>query len=368
MVQYTDVAEEEGAWGMLEGRSMPSWKFSDEVPAGSGNYVPKQPGFSLTGVLKEMPQQRQAMDFTTKQPKFYTDGKPIMEIVLTMDTNERLDADDDGSRRWYLNGHARRALQDEMKRLGIKRFGIGTVITATIAGFKPNPKGRASMIFDVKLQPTEYVAPQQMGVEQTLAQAGFQPAQEQWHQPQQMQPQQPYQAAQQQYAQQQLGVPPVQQFVQPQVQQEAAGQQFAQQQYQQQLAQQQAQQFQAQMAPQPPAQQFQQPQEQPFQAMAQQFQQAQEPQQVQQFQQAPQPPAVTVFAPQNGQLMAQPAGTPTAAPQGGGMVVTGEHVDQVKLLMQSGGINRQTAIQAVADSVAPGNAEYLGLLDSNIPA
>jgi hypothetical protein len=43
-----------------------------------------------------------------------------------------------------------------------------------------------------------------------------------------------------------------------------------------------------------------------------------------------------------------------------------EHVDQVQLLITSAHINRQAAIQAVAEMVAPGNGDYRIALDRSI--
>ena len=324
MVQYNDLQQEDAAWGMLEGRSIPSWKFSVETPPGSGNYVPQGIGFGYTGTLAEMPQQRQATDYTTKEPKYYKDGAPIMEIILTLQTNERNDEEDDGMRRWYLSGMARRALQDEMKRLGIKRFGLGTQVTATVDGFKPNPKGRSTMLFNVQLAPTEYVAPQQQAVEHTLAQ-GFTPqagynTPTQWAQPQQQ--------------------APVQQFMQQPVQQPVAQVQ--------------------------PHGQTQYPGQSPYYQAPPSFSQVAQPQPVAQFQQpVQQPVAQPQFVAPVPQPVAQaPVQAVAQAPMQ--VVATADHVGQVQLLMSTGGINRQTAIQAVADMHAPGDAGFRDALDRQV--
>jgi hypothetical protein len=171
MVQFNTQQEDDAVWGMIGGRSIPALKFSQEMPAGSQNYVALPIGTWYEGTLAEPPQKRQVTDFKSKDPKFFKDGSPIEEIILTLNTGyaDPANAEDDGQRRLFCGQGLKRALQDELRRLNIKRFGLGTLIKVTLTGFKPNPGGQAIKLYTMEIRPTEYVAPQEQSVFAGLA-------------------------------------------------------------------------------------------------------------------------------------------------------------------------------------------------------
>lgn len=297
----------EDAWGMLEGRSIKTWSFADKI---NGNFVSKNPGTTYVGALTEDPELVQATDYTDGSPKFYDDGNPIMNIRMVFATDERNPEveDDDGRRQFFFSGQSKRALQDEMRAKGVRRFGIGTVVRVTLAGFEEG-RGNPKKLYEVTLEHIEpYVAPEQRQVDANLAPS--QPVQ----QPQQVQPQysqQPSGNAGQGYGQGQ----PVQQPV---------AQQAPQQQYQQ---------------PAQPAQQYQQPQQQ----VAQPQQQYQQPQ-----------PAAPV-QPQAEQF-------PQQAPAGPDEGAIAASVEQVNVLLRTG-FDRATAIAAVSQK----DGIEASVLEENVP-
>lgn len=60
------------------------------------------PGDFFEGVLVEEPKFTQQTDFNTKKPVFWEkSGDPKMQLVLTVQTDEREDAEDDGVRTYY---------------------------------------------------------------------------------------------------------------------------------------------------------------------------------------------------------------------------------------------------------------------------
>lgn len=63
---------------------------------------------------------RQATNFDTGQPDFWPDGNPKQQIVISLETAERTDADDDGVRSVYIKGWGdqRKALQAASKAAG----------------------------------------------------------------------------------------------------------------------------------------------------------------------------------------------------------------------------------------------------------
>lgn len=313
---------EDAVWGMISGSRTPSLSFSTEQPEGSGNWVDKGIGTSYTGLLAEAVQQVQVTDFTTKQPRTYPDGNPIYDLLMILDTDYRDPAnpEDQGRRALRFGQGPRKALQEEMKRLNIKKFGLGTRITLTHVGYQPNPKGgRSTKTYSVSIEPTQYVPVAERQTEQALAAANMPPqggAQQQWAQ------------APQQYAQ----PAPQQQYVQPAnpafpgqvVPQQAPAQVSP-------LIAQQVANLQALQAQVPPPQQA-----------------------------APQAPAAGAEAVQQvlgGQEV------PAQAPQGN--QVTQQHIDQVNTLMGAN-IPRDAAISAVVDT-AQGDAAFRAALDGNIP-
>ena len=178
MVSVNPVSQaanpEEDVWGLLEGGGIRKFdKFADENPPESGQYIDRPVGTTYTGVVAENPKSYQAQDYDTKELKTYKNGGAIIEISVVLDTPERLDDEDDGRRIFRLGYIGKAALKQEMDRLGIKKFGIGTQVTVTFTGYKPNASGRASKLMDIALVPTEFVTTQQQGVDAALKESGW---------------------------------------------------------------------------------------------------------------------------------------------------------------------------------------------------
>ena len=178
MVSVNPVSQaanpEEDVWGLLEGGGIRKFdKFADENPPESGQYIDRPVGTTYTGVVAENPKSYQAQDYDTKELKTYKNGGAIIEISVVLDTPERLDDEDDGRRIFRLGYIGKAALKQEMDRLGIKKFGIGTQVTVTFTGYKQNTSGRASKLMDILLVPTEFVTTQQQGVDAAMSQAGY---------------------------------------------------------------------------------------------------------------------------------------------------------------------------------------------------
>jgi hypothetical protein len=175
MVQFNSPVEEDDVWGMVEGRSIKGLSFSIESVAGSGDYTSLPIGTKYTLATTESLQKRQATDFGSNDLKFYDDGKPIFDLIATGMTAYRdaTNEDDDGTRRLFFTSSMRRALQDEMKAKKLKRFGIGTQITVELTGFKPNPKGKPTKLFNVTIVPTEWVPMDQLATERALNEEQF---------------------------------------------------------------------------------------------------------------------------------------------------------------------------------------------------
>ena len=100
--------------------------------------------------------ETQQTDYTTKEPAFYKDGNPIMQAVILIQTDERLDEDDDGQRTIYVNKtRMKRAIQNALKESGAGDLAVGGVLTIWMTGTEKS-KGGGS---DAKTFAASYSAP-----------------------------------------------------------------------------------------------------------------------------------------------------------------------------------------------------------------
>jgi hypothetical protein len=60
-------------------------------------------GATVTGIVVAS-ERREQTEFGTGEIKRFDDGNPMMQVVITLQTEERADADDDGARMLYVKG------------------------------------------------------------------------------------------------------------------------------------------------------------------------------------------------------------------------------------------------------------------------
>jgi hypothetical protein len=98
-----------------------------------------QLGATASGKILDMVQTQQ----TTPQGELKTwqDGSPAMQLVITIQTTERDDADDDGKRTLYVKGQMKAVFGDALKRGAVKQLDIGGTVTVTYVadGERTNP-------------------------------------------------------------------------------------------------------------------------------------------------------------------------------------------------------------------------------------
>jgi hypothetical protein len=106
-------------------------------------------GTSFTGTITDL-QTVQVRDFATGDPKFWDDGKPQLQIQVTLATDLRDPAleDDNGERRVYLFGQKLSAAREALKTSGMQKFELGSKFTITLSGTKP---AKTKGFNDVKL-------------------------------------------------------------------------------------------------------------------------------------------------------------------------------------------------------------------------
>ena len=83
----------------------------------------------------------QQTDFTSNTPKFYDDGKPMMQAVITLQTDERDPDinDDDGLRKLYVRGQMLAAVREAIKAAKAE-LEIGGILAVQYASDKASEK------------------------------------------------------------------------------------------------------------------------------------------------------------------------------------------------------------------------------------
>lgn len=165
---YDPTANVVDPYALLEGGKR-SIKFVSKDPNGFDQHAPI--GTSFTGIICDELKSGQITDFETKQPAFYQNGDPKMQVIIKLQTEMREEADDDGIRSLYVKGQMLAAFQQAVqqnKHLG--RPGIGTRVTVTLIEYKNTGKGNPQKIYAIQLGPEygAYVPQAQQQVNQAI--------------------------------------------------------------------------------------------------------------------------------------------------------------------------------------------------------
>lgn len=122
---------------------------NDFLMGGAGAPSAKFPtvGTSHGGRITEQPTVEQQRDFQTGNPKFWDDGNPMMQLVVTIQTDQRDPSveNDDGRRRIFVKGQLKTAIQEAVRNAGARGLEVGGHLTVTYthngevkkAGFNP---------------------------------------------------------------------------------------------------------------------------------------------------------------------------------------------------------------------------------------
>lgn len=162
----------------------------------------EQPGTSISGIIENVT-ANQIRDFKSRQPKFFDDGQPQMQVLVTINTGvtDPMVEDDDGRRTVYIKGFGlqRHAWLQALHNAGLRKAAEvrpGDRFTATFTGFgEAKPGMNAPKLFEYVI---EHQSPADLAMGQPQ-QPGMQQAQPAYPQ-QQYAPQQPMQAPNQGYA------------------------------------------------------------------------------------------------------------------------------------------------------------------------
>jgi len=136
----------------------------DDLFAGSGapSFKFESVGDTVTGVITGL-DVRQQTDFDSGEPKTWDDGKPMMEIVITVATALRDPdiEDDEGERRVFCRGAMLTALKQAVRKVKETKPAIGGRVTISHSGLGEAKKRGFNA---PKLYTVEYEAPSGVAV------------------------------------------------------------------------------------------------------------------------------------------------------------------------------------------------------------
>jgi hypothetical protein len=111
----------------------------------------EQIGATLIGTVTEISDLRQATKFGTNDPDFWPSGEPIMQVVVTLQTDERDPADehDRGVRNLYVTvsfkeGGQLWAIKQALKAAGAEDLEVGGKLALRYVGNDPESKNPAN--------------------------------------------------------------------------------------------------------------------------------------------------------------------------------------------------------------------------------
>lgn len=95
-----------------------------------------EPGEIVSGVIVAKPDVQQQRDFTTGEPKVYSDGNPRLQIrvVIETDLRDEDDEDDTGARALYLKGNLQKAVAAAVRASGAKGLAVGGRLSIKYTG------------------------------------------------------------------------------------------------------------------------------------------------------------------------------------------------------------------------------------------
>lgn len=116
-------------------------------------------GETLGGVIVAA-ESRQVMDYSTQEPKTWKDGKPQIQIVITVTTGNKTDDGEDELGKIYIKtwGEQKQALLAAIRDTGLDAdhaLAPGNTMTVTYRGEKPNenPRFNAVKLYEYVITP-----------------------------------------------------------------------------------------------------------------------------------------------------------------------------------------------------------------------
>ncbi|MEV4158991.1 hypothetical protein [Nonomuraea dietziae] len=103
------------------------------IPSAHAYYKNAPFGTTVGGQITMQPEVTQQSDLDTGELKFWSDGKPMQQLVVTVQTSLRDPEviDDDGQRRFYIKAKMLDAVRDAVRRSGAKGLEVGGTLMIT---------------------------------------------------------------------------------------------------------------------------------------------------------------------------------------------------------------------------------------------
>lgn len=120
--------------------------------ASEGDFAPifkfTEPGDRIGGVIVEEPKTFPLTEYGSREPKIGQDGKPVMQILLTLATEVSADENHDGRWRVYLDKPLlKSAVARELKAAGSQTLTVGDELTVTFTGMRETRGGGSAKDF-----------------------------------------------------------------------------------------------------------------------------------------------------------------------------------------------------------------------------
>jgi len=97
---------------------------------------------------------RQQTDFDSGDLLFWDDGKPRLQLVVSLQTDQREDDEDDGIRKVYAKGNMLKAIRTAIAKAGARGIANGGRLAIQYIGDGEKPKrGFAAKIYAAKYEP-----------------------------------------------------------------------------------------------------------------------------------------------------------------------------------------------------------------------
>ena len=130
-------------WDALasEGDFAPIFKFAD-------------PGDRIGGVIVEEPRTLPLTEYGSREPKIGPDGKPVLQILVTLATEVSADENHDGRWRVYVDKPLMKsAVARALKAAGSKTLAVGDKLTVTFTGMRETRGGGSAKDFTAEYTP-----------------------------------------------------------------------------------------------------------------------------------------------------------------------------------------------------------------------
>ena len=155
---------------------------AQEFLMGRGGRSAKFPaiGTSVSGQIVKEPEVTQQTEFGTGRPLTWDDGRPRLQLVVTLQTDERdpSDPDDDGKRVLYVKGKSMtNAVRDAVRKAGANGLEVGGTLTVTYVGDGKAERGMPPKLYSAVYQrPIVHEVSDLLGHDPAPAPAGQPPA------------------------------------------------------------------------------------------------------------------------------------------------------------------------------------------------